>query len=82
LILTLVLRRLFKAWLQRLLPRLHMPYEIALTITRALTGVLWVIRIPNSLFFQKMFKVIDGGAPSFFEAIEPKDAMVREPHPG
>jgi len=41
-----------------------------------------VIRIPNNLFFQKMFKVIDRRAPSIFEGIEPRHAVVHERHPG
>jgi len=165
----LVLRRLVRTWLERVLPRLHMPYDIALTVTRVLTFVLWtivlmlaldfwgvalggvwtllvsaataigvgflatwamisnvtaslfitiwrpfrlgdtveivpenlkgrvidsnmmfvavredsgaIIRIPNNLFFQKMFRVVEGGTQSLFEAIRPEDAMVRERQP-
>jgi small-conductance mechanosensitive channel len=156
----MLLKRLLRLWLQRLQPRLHLPYETALAITRVVTAALWIItlllaleiwgvgvggvwtalvsvaavigagflatwamisnitaslfitiwrpfhlgdtveivpenlkgrvidsnlmfvamreasgaiiQVPNNLFFQKMFKVIDGGTQPLFETLEPK----------
>jgi small-conductance mechanosensitive channel len=45
----LLLKRLLKAWLQRLQPRLHLSYETALTITRVLSGALWIIALMLAL---------------------------------
>jgi small-conductance mechanosensitive channel len=45
----LLLKRLLKNWLTRLQPRLHLPYETVLTITRVFTGALWVIALMVAL---------------------------------
>ncbi len=165
----MLLKRLLRSWLRRLQPRLNLPYETALTVTRVFTGTLWVIalmlaleiwgislgglwtlavsavtvvgvgflatwtmisnvtasffitiwrpfhlgdtvevlpeglkgrvidrnlmfvavreddgaviRIPNNLFFQKMFRVIDGANQTLFEALETKPKATRERQP-
>src|SRR5947209_2116358 len=38
-----MLKRLLQGWLQPIESRLHWRYETALTITRLVTGALWVI---------------------------------------
>jgi small-conductance mechanosensitive channel len=45
----LLLKRLLKNWLTRLQPRLHLPYETVLTITRVFTGALWIIALMLAL---------------------------------
>jgi small-conductance mechanosensitive channel len=45
----LLVKRLLKNWLTRLQPRLHLPYETVLTITRVFTGALWVIALMLAL---------------------------------
>ena len=39
----LLVNRLVRHWLERVQTRLHLPYASVLTITRAISGTLWVI---------------------------------------
>ena len=158
LIVALVLNRLLRRWVRRVQARVHLPYETVLTLTRVVSGSLWLVtamlvlnmwgiglsglwtllasvvavigvgflavwtiisnvtasffitlwrpfrlgqtveilpenlkgrvidrnlmftvlrdegggmlHLPNNLFFQKMFRVSDGGKPSLFECLE------------